>query len=55
MSNKELHESLERSKFTIRAYVTQKINLRYSPEIRFFFDSAYEDLNVIEMLKHEKA
>lgn len=37
----KVQEALERSKNTIRHYVTQRVNLKYSPEIRFFFDSAY--------------
>ena len=45
-------KALENSKYAIREYITKKINLRYSPEIRFFFDSAYEEFVVLDSMKN---
>ena len=53
LSNEDIQDALEKSKYYIRDYITKKINLKYSPEIRFFFDSAYEDVNMIEYLKNQ--
>ncbi len=35
LSPKELEDAFERSKYSIRALVTDKIKLKYSPELRF--------------------
>jgi ribosome-binding factor A len=36
-------ESFEASKFAIRKQLTESINLKYSPELRFFYDKASEN------------
>lgn len=46
----EISAALESARYSIRDFVTRKINLKYSPEIRFFYDSSYENLGLIESL-----
>lgn len=46
----ELMKALYDSRFIIRNYVTQKINLRYSPEIRFHYDYGFENALEVEKL-----
>lgn len=43
-------EALEESKYVIRQHVTKEINLKYSPEIRFYYDQAFENAAEIEHL-----
>ena len=43
-------EALEESKYVIRQNVTKEINLKYSPEIRFYYDQAFENAVEIENL-----
>ena len=43
-------EALETSKYAIRKYVTSQINLKYSPEIRFYYDQVFENAAKIEQL-----
>jgi ribosome-binding factor A len=42
--------ALEQSRFAIRDYVTRQVNLKYSPEIRFYYDAAFENFETIEKL-----
>lgn len=35
----DLVEALKNSKYAIRDFVTKTINLRYSPELRFYYDN----------------
>lgn len=42
--------ALELSRYVIRDFVTKKINLKYSPELRFFYDSSFENFDLIENL-----
>lgn len=44
----EILEALEESAFEIRKFVTKDINLKYSPELRFFYDNCFETANIIE-------
>jgi len=37
----ELLDALEKSKYVIRHYVTKKAKLKFSPEIRFYYDQEY--------------
>ena len=46
----EILEALEQSRFVIRHYVTCAVNLKYSPEIRFYYDSTLENAENIEKL-----
>ena len=40
--------ALDKSKFAIRDFVTKKINLKYSPEIRFYFDHGFDNANIVD-------
>ena len=46
----ELLEALEASKYAIRKFVTKKINLKFSPEIRFYHDVNFEQHALMEAL-----
>ena len=46
----EILEALEESKYAIRAAVTKKIQLKYSPELRFVRDSLFEKVTEVEEL-----
>lgn len=50
LSRDEILEALEESKYIIRQYVTKEINLKYSPEIRFHYDQAFENAAKIDLL-----
>lgn len=52
LTNKRINEGLNNSKYSIRNFVTEKINMKYSPEIRFHYDSGFDNANkVTELLK----
>jgi ribosome-binding factor A len=42
-SHKEVLTALEDSKFMIRKMLTAKVNLKYSPEIRFIYDHGFDN------------
>lgn len=44
----ELIEAIERSKHIIRQQVTEDINLKYSPELTFFYDYGLENASDVE-------
>ena len=46
----DILSALELSRFAIRDYVTRQINLKYSPEIRFYYDPTFENFETIEKL-----
>ena len=50
LSADEILEALEESKYAIRDQVTRQVNLKYSPEIRFYYDAGFENVAHIEML-----
>ncbi len=50
LSEEEILKALEESRHIIRQYVTKEINLKYSPEIRFFYDQAFENVAKINLL-----
>jgi ribosome-binding factor A len=50
LSEEEILKALEESRHIIRQYVTKEINLKYSPEIRFFYDQAFENADKIDLL-----
>ena len=50
LSEEEILKALEESRYIIRQYVTKEINLKYSPEIRFFYDQAFENADKIDLL-----
>lgn len=45
INKEELLEALDVSKYGLRAIVTSKVALKYSPELRFFYDQAFENAN----------
>ncbi len=49
----QLTESLNKSKYIIRNFITAKINLKYSPEIRFHYDHGFNNTYEIEQLLKE--
>ena len=50
LSISELLEALEESKYVIRNYVTRQVNLKYSPEIRFYYDEGEKNTILVEKL-----
>ena len=46
----DIESALEQSRFAIRDYVTRQVNLKYSPEIRFHYDQAFENAAKIDLL-----
>ncbi|MFU7502910.1 MAG: 30S ribosome-binding factor RbfA [Candidatus Tisiphia sp.] len=46
----QLTESLNNSKYAIRNFITAKINLKYSPEIRFHYDHGFDNAYKVEEL-----
>lgn len=50
LSVEQLLNALERSKYIIRNSVTKNINLKYSPEIFFYFDQSIDNVMEIEGL-----
>jgi ribosome-binding factor A len=50
LTSDEILKALEDSKFVIRHYITRQINLKYSPEIRFFYDAGFDNAALIESL-----
>ena len=53
LSEEEILKALEESRYIIRQYVTKEINLKYSPEIRFFYDQAFENAAKIDLLLNQ--
>lgn len=48
----EILSALEASNYIIRQFVTKEINLKYSPELRFYYDQAFENgANVEQLLR----
>lgn len=50
LTGEEIIEALEASRFVIRDYVTRQINLKYSPEVKFYYDSTFDAISLIEEL-----
>lgn len=48
LTHTEILEALNNSKYAIRSFVTEKIALRYSPEIRFSYDLGFHNANLIQ-------
>ena len=46
----DIESALEHSRFAIRDYVTRQVNLKYSPEIRFYYVPTFENFETIEKL-----
>lgn len=50
LTSDQILEAIEKSKYVIRNYVTHKVNLKYSPELRFYYDAAFDNAAQIEAL-----
>ena len=50
ISKENLLEAFEASKYGLRAIVTSKIAIKYSPELRFFYDHSFESANDVSDL-----
>lgn len=50
LSSDQILESLNRSKYVIRQYVTQEIKLKFSLELRFYYDAGFENVQLIDTL-----
>jgi ribosome-binding factor A len=50
LSKDALVAAFERSKFAFRKWVTDNISLKYSPEIRFYYDEEWDKVNAVEEL-----
>ena len=50
LSVDELLDALEESKYVIRSYITRQVNLKYSPEIHFYYDEGSENTILVEKL-----
>ncbi len=49
-NEQELTTSLNNSRYAIRNFVTSKINLKYSPDIRFYYDHSFYNADKIDQL-----
>ena len=50
LSKTELSEALNNSKYAIRNFITEKLQLKYSPEIRFHYDHGFDNAATVEQL-----
>ncbi len=50
LSPDEIMDAIDESKFTIRQFVTRQVNLKYSPEIKFYHDYAFENIQKVDEL-----
>lgn len=50
LSNVQLIDALNSSKHSIRYMVSQEVQLKYSPEIRFYYDHSFDNASRIEKL-----
>lgn len=46
----EILHALEESKYVIRKFITSEINMKFSPEIRFFIDKGFENSIIVDKL-----
>jgi ribosome-binding factor A len=47
LNKDDILSGLEASKYSIRGFVTDELKLRYSPDIRFFYDHSFENASAI--------
>lgn len=50
LSKAELLDAFEKSKYGLRAIVTNKVALKYSPELRFCYDKGFDNANNVSLL-----
>lgn len=46
----DLSDALNKSKYAIRSLVTKKIQLKYSPEIHFYYDHGFDNASKVDAL-----
>ncbi|MEY4463168.1 MAG: Ribosome-binding factor [Pseudomonadota bacterium] len=46
----EIMDALNNSKNAIRNFITNKINMKFSPDIRFYYDHGFENAKKVEEL-----
>jgi len=46
----EILDALEESRYIIRGYITSQVHLKYSPEIRFYYDAGFDNADQVEAL-----
>ncbi len=50
LSKAELLDAFEKSKYGLRAIITSKVALKYSPELRFCYDKGFDNANNVSLL-----
>lgn len=50
IAHTELVEALNNSKYAIRHFVTNSVSLKYSPDIRFFYDYGFDNARIVDKL-----
>lgn len=50
LSKAELLDAFEACKYDLRAFVTSKVALKYSPELRFCYDKGFDNANNVSFL-----
>lgn len=50
VDKKEIEESLEKNKSFIRGQISKKVDIRHTPELRFFYDKSIEYGDRIEKI-----
>jgi ribosome-binding factor A len=50
LSKAELLDAFEVCKYDLRAFVTNKVALKYSPELRFCYDKGFDNANNVSAL-----
>ncbi len=53
LSHDELMQAFEKSRYVIRNIVTHEIQLKYSPELRFYYDAGFENTTKVEKILKE--
>lgn len=51
--DKKLTIALQNSKNAIRTYINAKLKLRYSPDLRFYYDDSFNNAYIVEKLLQE--
>ena len=50
LSENEMMEALNNSRYIIRNFVTKEIKMKYSPEIRFHYDHSFDNVYKVEQI-----
>ena len=49
-SRKQVQKAMERARGFFRSHIARTLNLRYTPELRFFYDDLYDEARRVEEL-----